>query len=469
MKKLATAVVVAASFAWPGSQAVAQSCPGPGWPLVGANLANTRSAPGGPSPAQTLALEVRWRFSASDGDFTGTPIVGNCMVFVGSNGGWVRALDESSGKVVWAKQLGAAIPSSAALASGAVFVAGAKPGAPFVAALSEATGKVLWERTIDTQPNSDAYGSPLVAGGVVYEGVAGLVSAEVGNSTISVRGGIVALSASTGAVRWHTYTVPSGFDGGAVWSTPSLDPRTGTLYVGDGNAYHSPAASTTDSLLALNATFGAIVRHFQATSGDTFGASRLAGSDFDFGASPNLLALSNRTLAVGVGQKAGRYWMLRRANLSPIWETQVGPGSAFGGVVGSTAVDGSNVYGPNTLPGYLWALHQSGQLAWADPSADPLHYGPATVSDGVVYTEDSNGFLDCVDASTGLLLARVPLNRVPTTNYAEAYGGVSIANGLVFADTGSQSQNGDVIALAPGGLPGGAGVLRPLGRPTAPG
>lgn len=464
MKKLATVVVLAGSFAWPGSQAVAQSCSGPGWPLVGANLANTRSAPGGPSPTQALALQVRWRFSAGDGDFTGTPIVGNCMVFVGSNGGWVRALDESSGKVIWATQVGAPIPSSAALANGTVFVAGAKTGAPFVAALSEATGQLLWKRTIDTQPNSDAYGSPLVAGGAVYEGVAGLVSAEVGSPTITVRGGLVALSGSSGAVRWHTFTVPTGFDGGAIWSTPSLDPRTGILYVGDGNAYHSPAASTTDSLLAINATSGAIVRHFQATSGDTFGASSITGPDFDFGASPNLLTLSDDTVAVGAGQKAGRYWMFRRANLSPIWDTQVGPGSAFGGVVGSTAVDQSNVYGPNTVPGFMWALHQSGQIAWVDPSADPLHYGPATVSNGVVYTEDSNGFMDCVEASTGVLLARIPLNSVPTTNYAEAYGGVSIANGLVFADTGSQSQNGDVIAFAPASLPGGGGVVQTLLR-----
>jgi outer membrane protein assembly factor BamB len=152
--------------------------------------------------------------------------------------------------------------------------------------------------------------------------------------------------------------------------------------------------------------------------------------------------------------------MLRRSTLTPIWSATVARGSAFGGVVGSTAADGRRVYGPNTLPGYSWALNQSnGALVWIDPSLDPLHYGPATVSNGVLYTEDSYGFLDCVAASTGLLLNRLPLNGVADLlqgTYAEAYGGVSVdgANGLVFADTGSQSTHGDVIALVAGsGLP----------------
>jgi polyvinyl alcohol dehydrogenase (cytochrome) len=419
------------------------------WPLVGANLSNTRDVAGGPTPAQVGSLKVLWRFHASNGDFTGTPVVGDCMVFVGSNGGWVRALDEQTGQPVWQAHLGGPIPSSAAFAGNRVFVAVANPGAPSVAALDASTGALLWSTTIDNQPYSDAYGSPIVSGGAVYEGVAGSVTSEVSSSNIHVRGGLVALDAKSGAIRWHTYTVPPGDDGGAIWSSPSLDRSTGLLYVGDGNAYHSPAAPTTDSVLVFDSTTGALVRHFQATGGDVFnGVANPTGPDLDFGASPNLLTLAGGIKAVGIGQKAGIYWMLRRSDLKPIWDTRVGPGDAFGGVVGSTAVDAHSVYGPNTLPGYLWALHQrGGHLAWIDPSLDPLHYGPASVSNGVVYTDDSDGFLDCVNASNGLLLARIPLNPVPTTSYAEAYGGVSIANGTVFTDTGSQSTEGDVIAL----------------------
>jgi polyvinyl alcohol dehydrogenase (cytochrome) len=459
---MAPGVVTGAGAMAPTAAPTHPPCAGTSpWPLVGANLSNTRDVAGGPTPAQVRSLKVLWRFHASDGDFTGTPVVGDCMVFVGSNGGWVRALDEQTGQLVWQVHLGGPIPSSAAFAGNRVFVAVANPGAPSVAALDASTGALLWDTTIDVQADSDAYGSPVVSGGTVYEGVAGLVTSEVSSSSIHVRGGLVALDASSGALRWHTYTVPPGRDGGAIWSSPSLDRSTGLLYVGDGNAYHSPAAPTTDSVLVFDSRTGALLQHFQATSGDVFnGVANPTGPDLDFGAAPNLLTLPGGVKAVGVGQKAGVYWMLRRSDLKPIWDTRVGTSDAFGGVVGSTAVDAHDVYGPNTLPGYLWALHQrGGHLAWIDPSLDPLHYGPASVSNGVVYTDDSDGFLDCVDASDGLLLTRIPLNTVPTTSYAEAYGGVSIANGTVFTDTGSQSSEGDVIALGtlPPGRPGRAG------------
>jgi polyvinyl alcohol dehydrogenase (cytochrome) len=426
------------------------ACAGPpAWPMVGADLANTRNASGGPSPSQVASLSVLWRFHASDGDFTGTPVVGGCTVYVGSNGGWVRALHENDGSLSWQTQLGGPIPSSAALDGGTVFVALADPGAPSVAALDASTGKVLWVTKIDAQPDSDAYGSPIVYHGVVYEGVGGVVTSEVSSSTIAVRGGLVALDAKSGTVLWHTYTVPPGDDGGAIWASPSIDPVTGLLYVGDGNAYHAPAAPTTDSLLVFDSRFGQLVRSFQATGGDVFnGVNALTGPDLDFGASPNLLTLPSGVKAVGIGQKAGLYWMFRRSDLAPLWNSRVGLPDAFGGVIGSTAVDGSQVYGPNTLPGFLWAVgQQGGQLAWLDPSLDPLHYGPASVSNGVVYSEDSYGFLDAVNAAGGLLLARMPLNPLLTTSYAQAYGGVSIADGKLFADTGSQSTSGDVLAI----------------------
>ena len=425
------------------------NCAGPpAWPMVGADLSNTRDASGGPSTSQAGALQVLWRFHATDGDFTGTPVVGGCTVYVGSNGGWVRALHEKDGTVAWQTQVGGPIPSSVALDGGTVFVALGTPGSPSVAALDASSGRVIWKTQIDAQPESDAYGSPIVYNGVVYEGVGGVVTSEVTDSTITVRGALVALDARTGSVLWHTYTVPPGDDGGAIWSSPSVDTATGLLYVGDGNAYHSPAAPTTDSLLAFNSKTGQIVRHFQATGGDVFNASNLTGPDLDFGASPNLLTLPGGVQAVGIGQKSGLYWMFRRSDLTPLWNTRIGLPDAFGGVIGSTAVDGTRVYGPNTLPGLLWALgQQAGQLAWLNPPLDPLHYGPVSVSNGVVYSEDSLGFLDVIDAGTGLPLARMELNPLLGGYYSQAYGGVSIADGQIFADTGSQSATGDVLAI----------------------
>jgi hypothetical protein len=50
---------------------------------------------------------------------------------------------------------------------------------------------------------------------------------------------------------------------------------------------------------------------------------------------------------------------------------------------------------------------------------------------------------------SGTPLIALPLNRVPpTAGYAAALGsGVSVADGLIIADTGSGSTNGSVVAF----------------------
>src|SRR5205085_6951171 len=97
--------------------------------------------------------------------------------------------------------------------------------------LDESTGQLKWQTTIDTQKGADVFGSPVVADGVVYIGVSGF-NGENNDGNVAVRGGIVALSATGGTVRWHTYTVSPGHDGGAVWSTAAVDLAAGGLFAG---------------------------------------------------------------------------------------------------------------------------------------------------------------------------------------------------------------------------------------------
>src|SRR6185503_18170017 len=71
------------------------------------------------------------------------------------------------------------------------------------------------------------------------------------------------------------------------------------------------------------------------------------------GASPNLWTSDGRDL-VGAGDKGGTFHALDRETGKVVWETQLTPGSAFGGEIGSAAfVDGrlvasSNVGDPET-------------------------------------------------------------------------------------------------------------------------
>ena len=321
----------------------------------------------------------------------------------------------------------------------------ATPSHPTLAALRLSDGKPLWNETLDTQKDSDTFGSPVVWKGAVYIGVSAL-GGELSDPDVHVRGALVALDAASGHRLWKRFTVPPGDDGGAVWSTPAIDTASGLVYVGTGNAYHAPAAPNTDAVLALDSATGRIVHHFQATAGDVWNATSnvTKGPDADFGASPNLIEGPGGSELVGDGQKSGTYWALGRPGLAPAWNTTIGPGSQAGGIVGSTAYDGKRIYGPDTVGGEIWALDPDGSVAWVSSDADPVHFGAVSVANGVVYSTSITGLLTARDAATGLPLAKLSLG-------GPSWTGISISGGRIFTGTGTQQGSGLLEAF---GVPG---------------
>jgi polyvinyl alcohol dehydrogenase (cytochrome) len=461
------------------------------WPFYGGDLANSRSGTQtAPSYNEVPTLSPVWSFESTDGDFTGTPVVAQGTLVVGSSGGTVYALDAATGKTRWTRQLKVPINGSAAISSGRVFVPLADTGKPRVAALDLRDGSILWQTVVDTQKDADVFGSPVVwqqpatpakpkrarhkrrrhharhrrhkhkhrrhkhrrrhrapkAQQTVFIGTSSYYG-EVNNPDVHTRGSVVAIDAATGRIRWKTFAVPDGHDGGAVWSTPAVDPDSGRVYVGTGNAYHEPVADTTDSILALDGRDGRILAHLQATADDAWNATseQTAGPDYDFGASPNLFTDARGHKLVGAGQKSGVYWALDRDTLKPVWTASTGPGApAVGGIVGSTAVSGSRIFGPDTPAGEVWALGDDGSSAWASSDGGPLQFSAVSAGNGVVYTTTLSGTLTARDATTGVVLAKLPLG-------GPSWGGVSLAGGSVFAVTGTQTSSGWVVAYRPRG------------------
>ena len=411
------------------------------WPLYGHDLSNTRDgAQNGPSRDQVDDLGIAWSAYSGEGDFTGTPVVAGGLVVAGTNKGEVVAYDATTGKQTWALEAGKVVNGTVAVSGDRVFVPIAEPHAPRILAVDLATGQPLWDKVIDTQKNADVYGSPVVWNGTVYMGVSAEYG-ELNDPEVNVRGAVVALDAGTGEERWKTYMVPEGFSGAAVWTTPAIDEATGRLFVGTGNAYQAPAHENTDSVLALDARSGNILDHYQATAGDVWnGTSNVAeGPDHDFGASPNLIEGPDGQALVGIGQKSGTYWALDRDTLEPVWNTLTGPGAQVGGIVGSTAYDGNQIYGPDTPAGESWALGRDGSRKWVSFDGGPLHFNPTSVANGVVYTADMSGSLTARDVDTGLVLNKIPLG-------APSWGGVAIAGGTVFVAVGTQSSSGYIAA-----------------------
>jgi polyvinyl alcohol dehydrogenase (cytochrome) len=242
---------------------------------------------------------------------------------------------------------------------------------------------------------------------------------------------VVALDEATGDARWQTFMVPPGSDGAAVWSTPAIDPETGRLYVGTGNNYHAPETELSDAIVALDTATGNVVGHFQATPGDSFAPDNpVGGPDYDFGSSPNLFEGPNGRRLVGEGQKSGIYWALDRAAMKPVWQTEVGPGGVLGGILGSTAFDGTRIYGADTVDGQVFAIGRDGALQWESGDSGGLHVSAATIANGVLYTLDPSGTLNARDPATGAVLAQLQLD-------GPALGGVSADGGAVFAAVGT--------------------------------
>jgi len=441
------------------------------WPIYGHDLANTRDAgTAGPSRDQLGSLKRAWTFN-SPNDFTGTPVVAGGVVVAGDYGGHVYALNAVTGKQLWSKDVGAPVVGTAAIdlrapRGPAAFVPVAQQGGPRLVAFSLANGAKRWDTTLTTQENSSVFGSPTYSDGTLYIGTSG-----PNNDDTHARGSVLAIDERSGAIRWQTFTTPPGSDGAAVWTTPALDTDTGRLYVGTGNNYHDPATDTEDSMMVLDAASGAILGHFQATSGDTFAADNPLGPDADFGASPNLIEGPDGQKLVGEGQKSGDYWALDRTTMKPVWRTNVGPPGPIGGVLGSTAYDGTRIYGGDTLNGAVFALGRDGMQAWSSSDTGVLHTNPATVANGVLYNSDPGGSVIARDPATGTVLERLSLD-------GPALGGVSADGGALYVAVGTgpppapapqQDGAGSIVAFGDTSRSGaGARPPAPAAAPHAP-
>jgi polyvinyl alcohol dehydrogenase (cytochrome) len=493
------------------------------WRSYGHDAANTRSQPKEftITVAKTPTLAPAWTFSSVDaggaGDFTSTPVIADGCLYVGSNSGWVFALNADTGALVWKTQLrnGGGINSSLTVANGLVYAAVSRTTraagcvgsclGPYVVALNQATGAYQWESVaVDTQTGSDSYASPVVYNGLLLTGVSG-GGAELGDAAdrYAFQGSLVILDALLGTLVKKTWTIHppainDGFAGGAIWSTPAVDAATKVAFVGAGNPFqfehehaHTNAVLKFD-LDRSHATFGEVIGSYKGTVDEYTpkfsklpckklpvanpaaypqGVGSCGDIDLDFGASPNLFTAADGRTMVGVGQKSGVYHVFDAATMQRAWTALVGPPTPVGGIVGSTAFDGASVYGPVTVPGYLWSTSKTGTPRWVTPTLDAVHWGnPVAVANGIVYTVDFKGFLDAYDSRTGAPLLHRPIavGSSTGTDPVVSWGGVSVARNTVYASVGIQGLgNGFVVAFRPGG--GDSGTPVPPSVPPPPG
>jgi polyvinyl alcohol dehydrogenase (cytochrome) len=470
--------------------------PSSDWPMFGQNLQNTATTAENSISAKTAGqLKMKWAFTTG-GDVSARAAVVGGVAYFPDWAGNLYAINAGNGKLVWSHQLSDYgltgsfngvyhSRTTPAVVGGTVYVGTQEGG--YLLAINAASGTLVWKTRMEpTDPYAIISTSPAVANGVVYTGVASIAEGatlyNISLATAVARGSAVAVNAATGAIKWKTYMVPSGYTGGGVWgSNPVVDAARNTLFVSTGNNYTTSGDSPdnhVDSIVALNLTTGAVkwatklVTWNQAEYGVTDGSDDWNvdclfpllgapgvgpqcpspyGPDYDFGSAPNLItyktAKGSKTI-IGAGQKSGIYYALDPDTGAELWHTQVGPGSALGGMEWGSASDGKRIYvqianlyaiphenGGGNAGSWSALDPATGQILWqtADPNG-AVDIAPMTVANGVVYAASMAGdqadqTMFALDAATGQILWGFAAG-------SSVNAGATVANGVVYWGSG---------------------------------
>jgi polyvinyl alcohol dehydrogenase (cytochrome) len=480
----------------------------PMWNGWGVNLANTRYQ--GDSMARITAAEVphlklKWAFGFSgDVSASAQPTIVGGRVFVGSQGGRVYSLSAATGCIHWWYEAQTLVRTAVSIGhieseSGGSYAAFFGDNSGVVYAVEAATGKLLWNVKVDSHPSARITGSPIYDRGRLYVPVSSGEEAAASAPDYQCcrfRGSVVALDGATGKQIWRTYTISEeahptkknkngtqlwGPSGAGIWSSPTIDVKRNVLYVTTGDNYSHPSTATSDAFLAMDLDSGKLLWSRQITASDVWNtACRMAdksncpetsGPDFDFGASPILVTLSNGRQALVAGQKSGIVYAVDPdASGEVLWQVRIGKGGTLGGIEWGSAADQSNVYvglsditrilvpgsistdtDPNQGGGMFALSLEKGERVWytAPPGCgerkrcSPAQSAAISAIPGAAFSGSVDGHLRAYSTKDGSILWDFDtVGSYKTVNGVEARGGSmdgggpAIAGGMVFVNSG---------------------------------
>ncbi|WP_020672242.1 PQQ-binding-like beta-propeller repeat protein [Amycolatopsis nigrescens] len=453
------------------------------------------------NPATAGKLKLKWAFAYPKTGFPAKsqPAVVGGDIFFGSPDGKFHALDARTGAAKWSFDLasvepgrvGGVVTDGPAVARGKVYFGDARG---YLYALEQRTGKLVWARNTESHPAGMHTSSPLYHDGRIYVGASSgeMLSTDRQYPCCTFRGHLDSIDAETGELVWRYFTVPeprpagtwpSGAvkyepSGAGVWSSPVVDERTGTLYVGTGQNY-TGSAGDFDTLLALDARSGAVRWKQQVTKSDTWrvlcgypdaegycpGLKDGTALDYDLGATPTLVRAGGRTL-VGIGQKNGVYHAFDAHTGEVAWRRQLSepmPGGGLTGIQWGSSYDGRWLYAATYFanPGKVFALNPAnGDVRWQTPNpANGCQWGGAaehpeicalahtpavTTSPGLLYEGSNDGTMRIYSSHTGEVLWEYDTIRdFPGVNGRTGHGsalsgngGAVVAGGMLYVQAG---------------------------------
>ena len=442
------------------------------------------------------SLQVKWAFGfPSATRARSQPTVAGGAVYLGSQDGTLYALDLETGCARWTFKAGAEIRNSPVVEPWRAGDAKAKPRifiGDFDAvayALDAQTGALIWKAEVDPHPRATLTGSPRFFENKLFVPVSSnewASAADPSYECCTFRGGLVSLDAGTGKALWRAHSieqapVPTGKSnsagakqhgpaGAPIWNSPAIDTKRRRLYVGTGEAYTSPAAGTSDSVIAFDMDSGRPLWHHQSLSNDAWNMACFIGGgpncppengpDLDIGAATIIVNLPGGKSLVLAGQKSADVLALDPdAAGKLVWKRKLGRGGYAGGVHWGMSLAGTTLYVPiadtkflprelplEAHPGLNALDAATGKTLWftpapdvcrpdQKPACDPGLSAAITSMPGAVFAGSFDGHLRAYDESSGKVIWDFDTVRdFDTVNGVKARGGSLESAGPVIAD-----------------------------------
>ncbi len=490
------------------------------WLLDGMNYSNQRFSPldmifaGNVASLHPVAI-VQTGMTAS---FETTPVVVNGVMFLTTpmvnNEQKIMALNAATGESIWTythhdgltKFCCGPVNRGVATAYGNVYVATLDAK---LLALDATSGKLVWSRTVARA----ALGYSETMAPQVYKDMV-IVGSSGGEWPL--RGFVAAYNAKSGKEMWRWWTTkptPEAWEGnswkiggGAVWTTPAIDPKQDLVIFAVGNPNPDLWGDSrkgnnlyTDSIVALHARTGKLAWYYQEVPHDVW----------DYDAVSNVVLFDVRAPdgssipAAGEAGKTAWFYIVDRRNGRLIQKSEAfnmqrnmfAPPTEKGVDSLPGANGGSEwsppAYSPLTRMAYILGMDQlmtfkkhysdiqpggplklgsafyntrrepgiqdgtftaiatdTGKIAWQYKAPQPMIGGALATGGNLVFVGEGNGYLDCFQADTGKMLWRYYLGagvNAPPVTYA--------VNGKQYVAVGAGGNfqlgypYGDVVAI----------------------